>query len=462
MNKKFFLCLILLSQNLVLPNSTYDYTNYKATSTNKILSGETLSSTTSDQSVVYITQSGINIINSNLNKASGDSSKTENSEFYGVNAAVLVNGGGLTMTDGKITTAAKGANSLCATNGGKVTITGTEIISTGESSARGLHATYGGEITASEVKISSTGGSCATLATDRGEGTVTCTLCTLSTAGAGSPLIYSTGIITVSGTTGTATGAQAVVVEGKNSAKISDSSSLNCYGLPNAENDIDICGVMLYQSMSGDADSGTSTFTCQSSTISIDSSSRVYSTAPMFFITNTDAEINTEGCTYTYGSSIFLKAAGTSRWGTSGSNGGVVTLNLKNQNIKGNFVVDESSGLTINLENSSIEGIINGDKTGAKVAIVLDSNSKITLTGNSYYTSLTNADSDGDNIIKGGYEFTQYEEKSISRSSGGQSGGKPPNRPGEDDDEDDEEDGATKFGYSILINLFLILSLILC
>ena len=96
------------------------------------------------------------------------------------------------------------------------------------------------------------------------------------------------------------------------------------------------------------------------------------------------------------------------------------------------------------------------------MAIVLDSNSKITLTGNSYYTSLTNADSDGDNIIKGGYEFTQYEEKSISRSSGGQSGGKPPNRPGEDDDEDDEEDGATKFGYSILINLFLILSLILC
>ena len=462
MNKKFFLCLILLSQNLVLPNSTYDYTNYKATSTNKILSGETLSSSTSDQSVVYITQSGITIDNSELNKASGDSSETENSEFYGVNAAVLVNGGGLTMTDGKITTAAKGANSLCATNGGKVTITGTEIISTGESSARGLHATYGGEITASKVKISSTGGSCATLATDRGEGTVTCTGCTLSTAGAGSPLIYSTGIITVSGTTGTATGAQAVVVEGKNSAKISDSSSLNCYGLPNAENDIDICGVMLYQSMSGDADSGTSTFTCQSSTISIDSSSRVYSTAPMFFITNTDAEINTEGCTYTYGSSIFLKAAGTSRWGTSGSNGGVVTLNLKNQNIKGNFVVDESSGLTINLENSSIEGIINGDKTGAKVAIVLDSNSKITLTGNSYYTSLTNANSVGDNIIKGGYELTQYEEKSISRSSGGQSGGKPPNRPGEDDDEDDEEDGATKLGYSILINLFLILSLILC
>ena len=358
MNLKFLLCFILLSQNLVNLNSTYNYTNYNAISTNTELSEQTLSSTTADQSVVYITQSGISIVNSKINKESGDSSNIENSEFYGVNAAVLVNGGELTMTGGTVTTAAQGANSLCATNGGKVSITDTEIISTAQSSARGLHATYGGEITANNVKISSTGGSCANLATDRGEGTVTCTGCTLSTAGAGSPLIYSTGDITVSGTTGTSTGAQAVVVEGKNSASVLDSSNLNCYGLPNAENNIDICGVMLYQSMSGDADSGTSTFTCKESTITIDEESSVYGSAPMFFITNTDAVINLESCTLTYGSNIFLSAAGTSKWGTSGSNGGVVTLNLKNQNVVGNFVIDANSGITINLENSSINGII--------------------------------------------------------------------------------------------------------
>lgn len=127
----------------------------------------------------------------------------------------LVNGGGVTITDGEITTAAKGANAVCATNNGVVTISGTTISSTADSSGRGLHATYGGSITASKVTISSTGGSCATLATDRGEGTVTCTDCTLSTAGAGSPLIYSTGTISISGTTGTSSGAQMVVVEGK-------------------------------------------------------------------------------------------------------------------------------------------------------------------------------------------------------------------------------------------------------
>ena len=151
-------------------DSSYSYSNYQAISINTNLDGETLTSSTVDQSVVYITSTGITITNSNLNKESGDSSNTENSEFYGVNAAVLVNKGGVTITDGTIETSATGGNAVCATNSGTVTISGTTITSKANSSGRGLHATYGGSITASKVTISSTGGSCATLATDRGEG----------------------------------------------------------------------------------------------------------------------------------------------------------------------------------------------------------------------------------------------------------------------------------------------------
>ena len=424
MNKTtiLYFTLLLLGTNsqflrfLQSSRNSYDYSSYSCTSINENLSGKTLSTTTSDQSVVYITQSGINIINSNLNKASGDSSNTENSEFYGVNAAVLVNGGGLTMTDGTITTAAKGANAICATNNGKVTISGTTITSTGSGSARGLHATYGGKIEANKVNISTKGGSCATLATDRGEGTVTCTECTLSTAGAGSPLIYSTGDITISKTTGTATGAQAVVIEGKNTATIKESSNLKCNAMPNRKT-VDQCGVMLYQSMSGDAASGTSTFNCDKSTIEIQSSSSVYSSAPIFFITNTQAKINLEECTFKYGSGVFLKAAGTSEWGSSGSNGGVVTLTLTNQDIEGDIIVDSISSLTINLVGSSIKGKINEANTAAKLAINLDSDSKITLTGNSYYTSISNEKTDGTNLINGTYKWTYTEEKEVKSST---------------------------------------------
>jgi hypothetical protein len=400
------LYLLLFSCGKCETNS-YDYSSYSAISTNTNLSSETLTSTTSDQSVVYITSSGITISSSTLQKSSGDSSNVENSEFYGVNAAVLVQGGEVTITDGEITTAAKGANAVCATNSGKVTITGTKITSTSSGSGRGLHSTYGGSITASGVTISSTGGSCATLATDRGEGTVTCTDCTLSTGGAGSPLIYSTGTITVSSTSGTASAAQMVVVEGKNTATVQENSSLKCTGVGN-RNNVDDCGIFLYQSMSGDADTGTSTFNCKSSSLEILSSSSVYSSAPMFFITNTDSIINLEGCTFTYGSGIFLNAAGTSEWGTSGSNGGDVTLTLTNQNVEGDFVVNSDSSLIINMVNSSIKGKINNAKSSSTISVNLDAASTITLTGNSYVSSLSNSDTTGSNIIKGSYSFADY------------------------------------------------------
>ena len=60
--------------------------------------------------MVYFSNSVISISNSILTKESGDSSNIENSEFYGVNAAVLVQGGELTMSGGKIITKAKGSN----------------------------------------------------------------------------------------------------------------------------------------------------------------------------------------------------------------------------------------------------------------------------------------------------------------------------------------------------------------
>ena len=412
MKKSLILFLFVIIPNLILSStSSHDYSSYTATSTNTNLSSQTITNTNSDESAVYITNSGITITSSTISK-SGDISDTENGEFYGENAAILVQGGGLAMTGGSITTTGKGANALVATNGGAVTISGTTIVSTASSSARGLHATYEGKITASGVTISSTGGSCATLATDRGEGTVSCTGCTLTTSGAGSPLIYSTGSISVTDTTGTSNGAQAIVVEGKNSVSL-DSSTLKCTATPNNGRD-DSCGVLIYQSMSGDADSGTSTFTCKDSTIEILSTSSYSGSAPMFFVTNTAANINLEGCTLEAPSGVFLKVS-EGDWGSSGSNGGTVTLTLTDQEIEGDITVDSSSSLTINLENSSIKGTINNDKSAAKLAIVMDADSSITLTGNSYYTSLQNSGSG--NIDQGSYTFATYDESETGSES---------------------------------------------
>lgn len=90
------------------------------------------------------------------------------------------------------------ANAVFSTGeNAKVYVYDTTIKTTGESSSRGLDSTYGGYIEADNVTISTEGGSCAT---DRGEGTVIAKNSVLSTKGAGSPVIYSTGDISIENT----------------------------------------------------------------------------------------------------------------------------------------------------------------------------------------------------------------------------------------------------------------------
>ena len=359
-----------------------------------------------DESAIKVSDGGNATIDGATINKTGDSTNTENSEFYGVNAGVLTTSNGTTtIKNSTITTNAKGANAVFATGeNAKVYVYDTTITTTGSSSSRGLDATYGGYIEANNVTISTDGGSCATLATDRGEGTVIAKNSKLSTKGAGSPIIYSTGDISIENTQGSATGAQMVVIEGKNTATVTK-SNLVCSGKGN-RNDVDNCGIMIYQSMSGDAGEGTGTFNAADSSLEIDSNSSYYKTAPFFFITNTKAVINLENNTMKYGSNLLLKVEGTSQWGKSGNNGGDVTLNAKSQELVGNVEVDKISTAEINLtDGSSLKGTINADNTAKSIALKLDSSSKLVLTGDSYVTSLDDADSSYSNIDFNGYKL---------------------------------------------------------
>ena len=142
-------------------------------------------------------------------------------------------------------------------------------------------------------------------------------------------MIYSTGSITVSNSTGTATGAQIAVVEGKNSISL-QGCEFSANGNGN-RGSVDNAGVMIYQSMSGDASVGTGSFTATDSTLAVLSSSSVYDSTPFFFITNTEATIDLTDVEISFSSaSKFISAVGTSEWGRSGSNGGKVTVDLTN------------------------------------------------------------------------------------------------------------------------------------
>ena len=383
----------------------------EASGATEITSGEkTLTSqytsTTADESAILVSGGArATIDGATVTKSSGDSSNTENSEFYGVNSGILVQKSSTaTIKNATISTSAKGSNAVFSTGeDSKIYISDSKITTTGESSSRGLDATYGGYIEADNVTVSTQGGSCAALATDRGEGTVIAKKSNLTTNGSGSPVIYSTGDISITNTKGTANGSQMTVIEGKNSATVKN-STLTASGKGN-RNDVDQCGVMIYQSMSGDASEGTGTFTAENSSLSINSNSDYYKTAPMFFVTNTDAVINLTNTKLSYGSNTLLSVKGTDEWGTSGSNGGNVTLNATNQELSGNITADKISTVTISLKSSTYKGAINSDNTAKTVSLTLDKSSKITLTGDTYVSSLSDEDSTYSNINFNGYKL---------------------------------------------------------
>lgn len=267
-----------------------------------------------------------------------------------------------------------------------------------------MDATYGGTIVGKNLKVTTQGASSAALATDRGEGSVTVDHSTLETNGKGSPVIYSTGKITLTNSKGNANGSQNVVVEGKNSATITN-STLSASGVGN-RNNVDNAGVMLYQSMSGDAGNGTANFTSTNSTLSIQSTSSIYKSAAMFFVTNTSAIVNLKNKTLKFGSGILMSIKATSEWGNNGHNGGNVTLNADSQILNGAINLDQLSTLTFNLKNgSTYTGQINNDQSAKSVKLTLDTSSKITLTGDIYVSSLEDADSTYSNINFNGYKF---------------------------------------------------------
>jgi hypothetical protein len=307
-------------------------------------SGVDYKASAADSSAVYVGQGGSLELSKTSIAKSGKASNNDESSFYGVNAALLVgSGGALSLSDAKIVTSGEGANAIVATGEGTKVVAKGLTIRTSANGSRGLHATMKGSIEAEDVDIETKGEHCAALATDRGEGTIAVTGGALSTAGEGSPVIYSTGEISATKVIGRATGSEAAVVEGKNSIALVDSE---LYGAK-------LRGVMLYQSFSGDAGTGTASFTMTGGALEA-------AAGPLVYVTNTDAVLSLKAVKAKAASGILFKA-GSDRWGRKGSNGGHLRAVAESQELSGDIVVESGSSISLELaKGSSLSGKIQG------------------------------------------------------------------------------------------------------
>lgn len=333
-----------------------------------------------------------------IQKTSGDTSNTESSDFYGLNAGFLsLDGASTTLTDSVITTSAQGANGIFAYGSNtNVTVSNTSITTSADNSG-GIDVTGGASIQASNLNIETNGQSSAAIRSDRGGGTLTVTQGTYTTNGTGSPAVYCTANITVSDATLTATASEGVVIEGKNSVTLNNCEVTgNMQGTYQGDETENLHTIMIYQSMSGDAEEGEASLTVSGGSITGQNGDLIYST-------NTASTVNLENVSLTLANDTLLRVSGndSSRgWGTAGSNGADMKLYATDQELTGKIIVDEISSLTLSLsEESSFEGSINEEQEGGTVNVSLDSNSTWKLTADSYITSfegsMDNVDTNG-------------------------------------------------------------------
>jgi hypothetical protein len=383
---------------------------YTQTGGTETKTGGTYTASDTDQSAILVTGGGSLTLAGATITTGGDTSSNDQSSFYGLNAAVLANDASqITLSDSSITTSGTGANGAFAEgSGSSVTLSQVTIDATGDG-GHGVMATNGGMLTLTDVDMTTAGKNSGAIATDRGGGTIVATGGTVTTSGQDSPGIYSTGDITVSNGTISASGAEVAAIEGANSITLVDTDLSSSMA--------DKWGVMIYQSMSGDAQGTRGVFTMSGGSLA-----NTAATGPLFYVTNSTGVITLKGVQVTAASGTLLQAAA-GRWGNSGSNGGTVLLTAEGQTLVGDMTADDISSITATLQNgSALTGAINAAHTAQAVNLTLDGSSTWTVTADSYLTCLSDPDGISGTAINNitGNGHTVYYDASACPALGGQ------------------------------------------
>ena len=325
----------------------------------------------------------------------------------GGNAAVVVSGNGnFTINNGNIMTDGFYSDAVYVKSG---TFTAwLASIQTKSHHSNGLVVTNNSNIIANYLNVETLGDDSATI--NNISGNVIVNGGSYKTNGDRSPLILASGDVTVNqASTFVSEKSEGIIVNGNHSVTFNNSSLTTTN--TSLYNDINRSkGILLYQSSNKNNDY-VAVFNATKSSITTNK-------GDTFYVTNTKATINLTNNT-------IVNNDESSSYGVSGSNGGDVLLNMSNQSVNGNIVVDDNSKLEMNLNSgSSFEGSINSSNSSDDVALSLSSDSSITLTRDTYISSLENGDDTNSNIHLNGHDLYVNGQKlvigtGVSDNSGG-------------------------------------------
>ena len=289
----------------------------------------------------------------------------------------------------------------------------------------------GGKLYAENLTVTTEGGSSAAIRSDRGSGTMVVNGGSYTSSGSGSPAVYVTADISIRDAALTATGSEALCLEGLNSVRLYDCVLTG--DMPDQEQNDNTWTVILYQSMSGDSQEGRGSFT-------MDGGSLVSKNGGLFYTTNTESvfTIRNVAIEQAEDSEYFLKATGNSNargWGKSGANGADCVFTAISQEMKGDVIWDSISTLTMYITGGSeLTGAVLDDESNAGSGgdgycrVVIDAESTWVVTADSTVTTLENAgkivDRSGRTVTIVGTDETVYVqgESDVTVTAGSYSG----------------------------------------
>ena len=334
------------SANTISEDGTYTDTTY--------------TSTGDDENALRVDGATVTLDGITVDKSAGATSNTENGDFYGVNAALLAtNGANVTITNATVTSSAQNGNGVFSYGSGTTVNISESIITTTADNSGGIQTTGGGTTNATDLVVSTSGNSSAAIRSNWGGDTVNVDGGSYTSNGYNSPAVYSTADITVKNAVLTANNSEALVIEGKNSITLENCDVTgNMSDTKGSSSEKNVHNVMIYQSMSDDADVGTSTFSMTGGTLTAKNGDMIYDTNTHCVLTLNGVTIKNEDA-----DGALLRVVGNSAshgWGTAGSNGAQVEFTADGQTLTGDIVVDTISTLNMTLQNgSSFTGTIN-------------------------------------------------------------------------------------------------------
>ena len=307
----------------------------------------------------------------NLNKTSGicKDSKLRHSE--GVNAVALAtNGSTLVLENCRMVSHAQNADVVVAGKGQSKVKVISPVINMSRDNSAGFNALNSGTIEASNVNITTAAFTSPAFLTQVG-GKIVVENAEGTLRGADSPIAYSSGDISIKG--------------GRMLTYNSHIATVNSTGKLTLE-DVLYYGYRYYGFQLYSKD--TRTDRKQKGALTLTNSSFTISEGPMFYVSNTDVEVTIENVKFSMSRKAPFIQAAAGDWGTEGTNGGHIVVNLNNQDIAGDIDTDEISTVKLVLnEKSSFKGAINRENKG-QASIVLSDKALWIVTADTYLKTI--------------------------------------------------------------------------